>query len=146
MTTVKRRWARMGNRIGVSMYRKLDGRMAGGRGKVRVLMITTPGRRSGIPRSTCVSYLETAPGLVVWGTGSGAPHDPDWFENLRAAQVATVQVRDRSFPVHPRELVGDERDAMWRDVILAAAPQVDKYAKRAGRVIPVALLEPETTP
>ena len=142
MTTLQRRLSRGGNRIGVRMYRTLNGRLSGGTKKVPVLMITTPGRRSGVPRSTCVAYLEVREGRVVWGTGSGAPRDPDWFENLRHASTATVQVRDHSFAVSPRELVGDERDTMWRDLILAAAPRVSKYAKRAGRVIPVALLMP----
>jgi hypothetical protein len=31
---------------------------------------------------------------------------------------------------------------MWSDVVLAEAPEVAKYAERAGRVIPVAVLEP----
>jgi hypothetical protein len=31
---------------------------------------------------------------------------------------------------------------MWRQVILAAAPEVAKYARKAGRTIPVAVLEP----
>ncbi len=41
-------------------------------------------------RSTCVHYLETADGFVVWGTGSGSPHDLDWFSNLRKAEVTDV--------------------------------------------------------
>ena len=61
------------------MYRRLDGRFSSGSKNVHVLMITTPGRRTGIPRSTCVRYLETPAGLVVWGTGSGSRRDPDWM-------------------------------------------------------------------
>ena len=136
----------MGNRIGVWMYRTLDGRLSSGSKNVHVLMITTPGRRTGAPRSTCVRYLETAGGLVVWGTGSGSPRDPDWFRNLRAAEQAEVQVRDRRFTAVPRELLGGERDAMWNDVVLAEAPEVLKYARRAGRTIPVAVLEPLDEP
>ena len=142
MSTFRRRWLRVGNRIGVWMYRTLDGRLSSGSKDVHVLMITTPGRRTGTPRSTCVRYLETAEGLVVWGTGSGSPRDPDWFRNLRVAEVADVQVRDRHLEAVPRELVGAERDAMWNDVVLAEAPEVEKYARRAGRTIPVAVLAP----
>ena len=32
---------------------------------------------------------------------------------------------------------------MWRNTILAQAPQVTKYEQKAGRTIPVAVLEPE---
>ena len=142
MSTLKRRFTRVGNRIGVWMYRTLDGRLVSGRGKdIHVLVITTPGRRSGIPRSTCVRFLDTADGFVVWGTASGSARDPDWFHNLRAATVADVQVGATRVQVRPRELVGAERDAAWNDLILARVPGVEKYALRAGRTIPVALLE-----
>ena len=137
MSTAKRRMTRVGNRIGVWMYRVLDGRPFSG-----VLVITTPGRRTGVPRSTCVRYLESKEGFVVWGTGAGSPRDPDWFCNLRLAKVADVQVKAQRLQVRPRELAGEERDAMWSDVVLAQAPEVVKYARRAGRTIPVAVLEP----
>ena len=138
---MNRRWTRVGNRIGVAMYRRLDGRMASGSKDVHVLLITTPGRRTGVPRSACVRFLETPDGLVVWGTGSGSPRDPDWFENLRAADVAEVQVKADRFQARPREVLGAARDAMWRDTVLAQAPEVAKYARTAGRMIPVAVLE-----
>lgn len=139
MSTLRHRLTRVGNRIGVWMYRTLDGRLSGGS---RVLMITTPGRRTGIPRSTCVRYLDTAGGYVVWGTGSGSPKDPEWFRNLRAAKVADLQVGSRRLHVRPRELHGEERDAMWNGVVLARIPQVARYERKARRTIPVALLEP----
>jgi len=146
VTTLKRRMTRTGGQIGVWMYRRLDGRLSSGSKDVHVLMITSPGRRTGLPRSTCVRYLETDEGYVVWGTGSGSPTDPDWFRNLRGAQTADVQLRARHVTVRPRELLGEERDATWRDVVLAQAPEVAKYEKRAGRVIPVAVLTPVAQP
>jgi len=124
------------------MYRTLNGRLSSGSKDVHVLMITTPGRRTGVPRSTCVRYLPTAGGFIVWGTGSGSARDPDWFLNLRRADVAHVQVREQRLVVWPRELHGLERDSMWNDVVLAQAPEIAKYAQRAGRTIPIAVLEP----
>ena len=82
----------------------------------------------------------------MWGTGSGSPRHPDWFENLRSADEIGVQVRARRFRARPRELRGSDRDAMWDDVILAEAPEVAKYARKAERVIPVAVLEPVDGP
>lgn len=142
MTTAKRGFTRVGNRIGVWMYRTLNGRLASGSKNVHVLMITTPGRSTGIARSTCVRYLETPSGYVVWGTGSGSRRDPDWFQNLRHVPTARVQIRERELDVRVCELHGDERDTMWRDTILALAPEVNRYARKAGRTIPVAILEP----
>lgn len=142
MSTFKHSFMRFGNRIGVGMYKALDGRLSSGSAKVTVLLITTPGRRTGTPRSTCVRYLDSPEGYVVWGTGSGSKADPDWFRNLRRAESSDVQIRARHVTVHPRELTGAERDAVWRELVLAQAPEVAKFERKAGRTIPVAVLEP----
>ena len=39
-------------------------------------------------------------------------------------------------------LAGEERDRVWRAVVLAGVPGVAKYERKAGRTIPVALLRP----
>jgi deazaflavin-dependent oxidoreductase (nitroreductase family) len=144
--TLKRMLVRIGNQIAVWMYRAFDGRLASYNKGAKVLMIATPGRRTGVLHSTCVRYLETADGLLVWGTASGSPRDPDWFRNLRKAKTADVQIGAKTLQVRPRELLGDEREATWKNVVLAQAPEVQKYAERAGRTIPVALLQPVEGP
>ena len=54
---MSRRLTRLGGRIGVAMYRRLDGRFSSGSSKdVHVLLMTTPGRLTGLPRSTCVPH------------------------------------------------------------------------------------------
>lgn len=146
MSTLKHRFVRVGNRIGVWMYRTFNGRMSSGSREVNVLMITTPGRGTGIPRSACVRFLETADGFVVWGTGAGSPRDPDWFRNLRKSKLADIQVKAERVQVRSQELLGSERDKVWKDVVLAQAPGVAKYARKAGRTIPVAVLEPVERP
>ena len=51
-----------------------------------------------------------------------------------------------STQVRPQELIGVQRDTAWNDISLARAPEVAKYAERAGRTIPVAVLEPVQGP
>ncbi len=143
MAPLRRNLTRAGNRIGVWLYRTTNGRLSSGSRDVTVLLLTTPGRRTGISRSTCVRFLDTAGGFLIWGTGSGSRHDPDWFRNLRAGPTAAVQVKSRRLRVRWRELTGPERETTWREVILVRAPEVARYARRAGRPIPVALLTPE---
>jgi len=138
----KRQMTRRGNRIGLWIHRTFKGRLDSGSKDVHVLMLTSPGRRTGRPRSTMVRYLDHDGGYVVWGTGSGSPTDPDWFRNLRRASTARVEIGTRPEEVIPRELLGPERDRVWRDVVLAEAPGVAKYESKARRVIPVAHLLP----
>ena len=131
----------MGNRFGVFLHRAAGGRLDAF-GDTAVLMITAPGRRTGLPRSTMVRYLEHDGGYLVWGTGSGAPRDPDWFRNLRHTTRARVEIGRDEQEVDVEELTGQERDRVWRDVVLARAPGVARYERKAGRVIPVARLTP----
>ncbi len=142
MSTTGHRMAAMGNRIGVGLHRVARGRLDAF-GDQKVLMITSPGRRTGLPHSTMVRYLDHQDGYLVWGTASGAPSDPDWFRNLRHTPRARVEIGTEAFDVVPVELTGAERDRVWRDVVLARAPGVGRYAVKAGRVIPVAFLRPE---
>ena len=132
--------AQWSNRIGSWMYRRLNGRAMGGTKDAPVVMLTTAGRRTGTPRSTCVRAIRRPDGYLVWGTGSGSPRDPDWFRNLRAAGETDLQVRTERLRASARELHDTERDAAWNDVILATLPGVAKYARKAGRTIPVAML------
>ena len=37
--------------------------------------------------------------------------------------------------------LGVPNDDVWQDTVLAQAPEVAKYARKAGRTIPVAVLE-----
>ncbi len=131
----------MGNRIGVFTHRAAGGRLDAF-GDTTVLMITAPGRRTGVPRSTMVRYLEHDDGYLVWGTASGAPRDPDWFRNLRHTSRARIEIGRDAQDVDIEELTGPERDRVWRDVVLARAPGVARYERKAGRVIPVARLTP----
>jgi deazaflavin-dependent oxidoreductase (nitroreductase family) len=140
--TLRARFRRAGAAIGVWLYRRTDGRSENGRRLPSVLMLTTRGRRSGEPRSTCVGFLDVPEGRVVWGTGSGAATDPHWARNLRAAGETEVQLMGERYPARARELIGAEREKVWREVIVARIPKVSRYAARAGRTIPVFILTP----
>jgi deazaflavin-dependent oxidoreductase (nitroreductase family) len=141
MSTARRRLAATGNRIGVLTHRVAGGRLDAF-GDTTVLMVTSPGRRTGLPRSTMVRYLEHDGGYLVWGTGSGSSRDPDWFRNLRHTSRARIEIGRDAQDVDVEELTGVERDRIWRDVVLVQAPAVARYERKAGRVIPVAMLRP----
>jgi deazaflavin-dependent oxidoreductase (nitroreductase family) len=141
MSTSRHRMVAWGNRIGVGLHHVAHGRLDGF-GDQTVLMITSPGRRTGRPRSTMVRYLQHDGGYLVWGTGGGAPSDPDWFRNLRHTSRARIEIGRDAQDVDVEELAGPERDRVWRDVVLAQAPGVARYERKAGRTIPVAVLRP----
>lgn len=100
------------------------------------LMLTVPGRTTGLPRSTPLLYVPHPSGHLVAGSNWGAPQPPAWVANLRAAQTAQVRVHGRMQTVVPRLVDGSEREELWAHM-LRTWPNYAKYAERTDRVIPV---------
>jgi deazaflavin-dependent oxidoreductase (nitroreductase family) len=107
-----------------------------------VVVMTMRGVRTGKTRKVPVMRVESNGEYVAVGSRGGAPTDPVWVQNLRAASTITLQdgpvVRDLSV----RELDGDERAAWW-DRAVAAFPNYADYQTRTDRLIPVFLLTAE---
>ena len=125
------------------IYRKTSGRLLGQLGDDPILLLNTIGRRSGLPRTNGLVYVEHENGWIVAASWAGEPKNPVWYLNLMAQPNVTVQVRDQVMPVHARNLEGEERDRGWGK-ILEQDPSFAEYEKRTHgiRQIPVVLLEP----
>ena len=129
----------------VFAYRRSGGRIGGkALGGAPVLLLTVRGRRTGTPRTTCVSYFDHEGGYVVVGSAGGTPQDPQWFKNLRRASTAEIEIgRQPRRSVAVRVLRGEERDRVWSDVVLARAAAFAKYETKSGRTMPLAVLTPQ---
>ena len=129
----------------VFAYRRSGGRVGGkALGGAPVLLLTVGGRKTGIPRTTAVSYFEHEGGYVVVGSAGGTPEDPQWFRNLRRASTAEIEVgREPRRSVGVRVLRGEERDRVWSEVVLGRVPAFAKYEVKSGRTMPLALLTPQ---
>ena len=105
------------------------------------LMLTAPGRRSGLPRSTpllCVPYRD---GVLVAGSNFGGRTMPAWVANVRAADRVTIRYDGRTGDAVPHELTGDDRAAAWTQMV-NTWPNYTTYAARTDREIPVFFLAP----
>ena len=104
------RSARFGNRATVALLR------AGiGIGPYGVL--TVPGRRTGLPRSTPLEFARIGDGwrvIAAYGL-------VDWVKNLQAAGTATIQLRRQVFPVTARQLPPREAAAVLLDRVASAS-------------------------
>jgi deazaflavin-dependent oxidoreductase (nitroreductase family) len=145
MRTVQNTLMRYGSKLAVALYRRTGGRVGGkGRGGTPVLLLTVPGRKSGLPRTAAVGYFEHEEGWLVVGSAGGLPQDPQWFSNLRRVSTAEVEIGHERRRVAVRELKGEERDAAWRDIVVAQNPAYAPYEKKTSRTIPLAVLSPIT--
>lgn len=134
---------RLANAAAVGLYRRTNGRVGGhAKGRLPVLLLTVPGRRSGVPRTVPITFFEHDGGYLVVASAGGAKAEPQWIRNLGATNRAEVQVLEQRADVDVRIPDRVERDWLWGDVVLARAPFFAGYEQKSGRTIRVALLRP----
>ncbi|HEU4573233.1 MAG TPA: nitroreductase family deazaflavin-dependent oxidoreductase [Candidatus Limnocylindrales bacterium] len=76
-------------------------------------LLTVPGRKTGVPRTTPLAIIEVGGRRWVWSPWG----EVQWVRNLRAAGRATVTVRKESQEVTATELTPAERIAFFRDTL-----------------------------
>jgi deazaflavin-dependent oxidoreductase (nitroreductase family) len=140
MASVTNKVFAAGNRAAAWVYRRTKGRVGGSAKGVPVLVLTVPGRKTGVPRSVPVAFFEHGDGYLVAASAGGGKADPQWIHNLGAAGKAHITVYDNQYEVDARIADSAERDELWQEVVLARAPFFAKYEEKSGRTIPVALL------
>ncbi len=105
------------------------------------VMLTVPGRKSGIQRSTPLLCVPYGRGQLIAGSNFGGSKPPVWVMNVRAAERVQVGMDGVIFEAVPRELTGSQREDAWAHM-LQTWPNYAKYAERTDRTIPVFHLEP----
>ncbi|MFH8404527.1 nitroreductase family deazaflavin-dependent oxidoreductase [Streptomyces sp. NPDC018019] len=126
----------------IAEFRANQGRVGGEFAGQPLLLLTTTGARSGLPRTTPALYLpDGADRLAVFASNGGSPTAPAWFHNLTAHPLATVEVGTRTHQARAAVAAGEERDRLWGRQV-AAHPQFAAFQERAGRRIPVVVLTP----
>ncbi len=79
---------------------------------LRVLVLTSTGRRSGQPKTAYLIAVPHDDTLALLGTNLGRPRTPAWVYNLEAQPRATVGYRGRSASVVARPATDVERGAV----------------------------------
>lgn len=128
----------------LAVQRRTGGRVSLARlGGLTSLVLTSTGRKSGLPRSVPLMYVPHGAEHIVIGSNWGQSTHPDWSANLLAHPEAEVDLVSRRVPVRARLVTGEERDRLWREVIIPTWPAYDDYARRAGdRELRVFVLTP----
>ncbi len=105
------------------------------------LLLTTIGRRSGKTRRTPLIYGRDGDRYVVVASAGGQPTHPAWYLNLTADPRVRIQVRDQRIAGRARTASAEERARLW-PMMAAIWPPYDDYQAKAGREIPVVIIEP----
>jgi deazaflavin-dependent oxidoreductase (nitroreductase family) len=73
----------------------------------------------------------------------GNHHAPSWYYNLKAHAEALIEIEGQRFELKAREILDEEYERLWK-LAVAFYPGYAQYRKRAGRHIPLLLLEPKS--
>lgn len=129
-------------------YQESDGRdgywfdstVAGGKGLVECLLLTTLGRRSGERRTMPLFFGRDGERFIIIGSKGGAPTQPAWYFNLLANPIVELQVGPEKFTANARLAHGEERKRLW-EVMVDVYPMYTEYQRKTEREIPVVVLE-----
>lgn len=106
-----------------------------------MLLLTTHGRKSGLPRTVALAYAEIDGAYVVVGGDHGAPRDPQWVRNVAACPEVEVEIGRRRIEARATRLDAGACATLWPR-LRAQLPTIDLYRELAARPIPVVRIVP----
>lgn len=122
------------------LYRLSGGRIGGHIWGLRIVLLTTTGRRTGKKRTVPLCSFPAGDDLVVIGSYGGLDQPPAWWLNLQANPHADVVAGRGTRAVTARNAASGERALLWAEVT-ARAPGYLEYERRTTREIPVVILQ-----
>ena len=107
------------------------------------LVLTTTGRKSGLPRESPLACVPQPSGTGWWIVGSnfGREQHPAWTGNLIAEPKAAVSYEGKRYDVVARLLSDAEKDEIW-PTLTGAWPAYQMYVQSSGRNLRVFDLQP----
>jgi deazaflavin-dependent oxidoreductase (nitroreductase family) len=124
----------------IAEFRANGGKVGGYFANSSLLLLTTTGAKSGQPRVTPLAYLTDGDRLIIIASKAGAPTNPDWYHNLLAHPVATVEVGSERFQVRASVVDEPERSRLYAKMV-EKMPGFAEYERKTTRKIPVVALE-----
>ena len=127
------------NRSVIEEFRANKGEAGGSFSGRPLLLLTTNGRKSGQAYTNPLMYLPDGDRWIVFASKGGDPKNPDWYHNLVANSIVTLEVDAETFEAEATEVTGEERDLLYaRQTQLF--PNFAEYETMTTRKIPVIAL------
>jgi deazaflavin-dependent oxidoreductase (nitroreductase family) len=121
---------------------RANGGRVGGRFEGRTLLLLhNKGAKSGQERINPVAYVKDGERWVVIASKGGSPTHPDWYFNVVAYPLVTIEVGTETFQARAAVSKEPERTRLY-DKMVAMMPAFDDYRHKTTREIPVIVLTP----
>ena len=125
----------------IDEFRANAGKVGGPFAGATLLLLHTVGAKSGKPHVNPVAYVRDGDRLVIIASKGGAPTNPDWYHNLVAHPLVTVEVGTELLKVRAAVAAEPERTRLYAKMV-AMMPGFADYERKTTRVIPVIILSP----
>jgi deazaflavin-dependent oxidoreductase (nitroreductase family) len=121
---------------------RANGGKVGGRfeGKT-LLLLHTKGAKSGQERVNPAAYVRDSDRIVVIASKGGAPTNPNWYYNVLANPLVTVEVGKEKFQARAKIAEEPERTRLYNKMVEMMS-SFDDYRRKTKREIPVIVLTP----
>ena len=127
------------NRTIIEEFRNNKGNVGGNFSGAPLLLITTQGRKTGENRINPLMHLPDGDRWIIVASKGGDPKSPDWYQNLVANPIVTLEVGEETFEADATVITGEERDTLYaRQAKLF--PNFAEYETKTTRKIPVIAL------
>lgn len=128
------------NETVITEFRSNGGKVNGDFANMPLLLLTTIGAKSGQVRTTPLAYTTDKDRFVILASKAGAPTHPDWYYNLLAHPVATVEIGSERFQVRAEVTEEPDRERLFAKME-KQVPGFAEYQRKTSRKIPVLTLE-----
>jgi deazaflavin-dependent oxidoreductase (nitroreductase family) len=128
------------NQALIAEFRANEGKVGGQFAGRPLLLLSTVGARSGQTRTSPLAYTTDGERYVIIASKGGAPAHPDWYHNLVANPLVTVEVGTEQFEARAMVVEGEERTRLFEQMA-AHMPVFAEYQRKVERLIPVVVLE-----
>ncbi len=125
----------------IDEFRANGGKVGGHFAGRTLLLLHTVGAKSGQERINPVAYVKDGNRFVIIASKGGAPSNPDWYYNLLAHPLVTVEVGTEQVRARAVVTSEPERTRLY-DKMVEMMPGFAEYRERTTRVIPVITLTP----
>ena len=128
----------------VELYEAANGAEGGTFDGRPVIVLTFKGAKSGKIHKTPLMRIEHNGTYALVASYAGAPTHPFWYRNIVANPLVELQDGAVKQEMRACEVFGEEKDEWWKraDAAYSKIPEFRAHAARAGRDIPVVVLEP----
>ncbi len=123
----------------IEEFRANGGNVGGSFAGKPLLLLHTTGAKSGQQRVNPVAYTTDGERLVVVASKAGALTNPDWYHNLVANPLVTVEVGTEQFQVQATVSTEPERTRLYNQMA-TERPTFAEYQRNTTRLIPVVVL------